>query len=109
MQKNIILILSSVTQNSRALREEIDYGINTCGLPVIVVYPEFKEKEDIAKDNRITQKVKNMWKKLPVFRNSLDKVPTIHVPYKKDLIKKALEDSDFMVNTKGESKVYFFK
>ena len=83
--KNIILILSSVTQNSRALREEIDYGINTCGLPVIVVYPEFKEKEDIAKDNRITQKVKNMWEKLPVFRNSLDKVPTIHVPYKKDL------------------------
>ncbi len=107
--KNIILILSSVTQNSRALREEIDYGINTCGLPVIVVYPEFKEKEDIAKDNRITQKVKNMWEKLPVFRNSLDKVPTIHVPYKKDLIKKALEDSDFMVNTKGESKIYFFK
>ncbi len=107
--KNIILILSSVTHNSRALREEIDYGINVCGLPVIVVYPEFKEKEDIAKDNKITQKVKNMWEKLPIFRDSLYKVPTIHVPYKKDLIKNALNDSDFMVNTKGESKIYFFK
>lgn len=107
--KNIILILSSVTHNSRALREEIDYGINTCGLPVIVVYPDYKEKDDIAKDNKITQKVKNLWDKLPIFRDSLDKVPTIHVPYKKDLIKRALEDSDFMVNTKGESKIYFYK
>ena len=107
--KNIILILSSVTHNSRALREEIDYGINTCGLPVIVVYPDYKEKGDIAKDNKITQKVKNLWDKLPIFRDSLDKVPTIHVPYKKDLIKRALEAPDFMVNTKGESKIYFFK
>ena len=107
--KNIILVLSSVTRNSRALREEIDYGINTCGLPVIVVYPDYKEKDDIAKDNKITQKVKNLWDKLPIFRDSLNKVPTIHVPYKKDLIKRALQDSDFMVNTKGESKTYFYK
>ena len=39
--KNIILFLSSVTANSQALREEIDFGINTNGLPVIVVYPEY--------------------------------------------------------------------
>ena len=35
--KNIILFLSSITANSKALREEIDYGINICGLPVIAV------------------------------------------------------------------------
>ena len=73
-----------------------------------MVYPDYKEKDDIAKDKKITQKVKNLWDKLPIFRDSLDKVPTIHVPYKKDLIKRALEDPDFMVNTKGESKIYFF-
>ena len=28
-----------------------------------------------------------MWEKLPIFRDSLNKVPTIHLPYKKDLIK----------------------
>lgn len=38
--KNIILFLSENTRNSRALREEIDYGINVLGLPVIVVYPD---------------------------------------------------------------------
>jgi len=46
--KNIILFLSSVTKNSRALREEINYGIGTKGLPVIVVYPEYSEKSDIV-------------------------------------------------------------
>ena len=34
--KNLVLFLSSITKNSRALREEVDYGINNQGLPVIV-------------------------------------------------------------------------
>lgn len=45
--KNIILFLSSATKNSRALREEMNYGIVIKGLPVIVVYPEYKNKSDI--------------------------------------------------------------
>jgi hypothetical protein len=40
--KNLILFLSSYTKNSQALIEEIDYAINKKGLPIIVVYPEFK-------------------------------------------------------------------
>ena len=43
--KNIVFFLSSVTANSRALREEIDYGVNDQGLPVIVIYPEYDTKE----------------------------------------------------------------
>lgn len=45
VSKNILLFLSSNTKNSEALREEIDYGINTKRLPVIVIYPEFKENQ----------------------------------------------------------------
>lgn len=41
--KNIILILSSATKNSRALREELRYGIEIKKLPVIVIYPEYKK------------------------------------------------------------------
>ncbi|MGA4814776.1 TIR domain-containing protein [Pseudomonas aeruginosa] len=37
--------MSSITTNSRALREEIDYGINDQGLPVIVVYPEYATRK----------------------------------------------------------------
>jgi hypothetical protein len=33
-------------------------------------------------------------------------VPMLHVPNKKDLIKKALEDTDFMVNTKRDPGVF---
>ena len=44
---NVVLFLSSNTRYSRALREEIDYAINTKGLPIIVVYPELSTKADI--------------------------------------------------------------
>lgn len=54
--KNIILFLSRITNTdpetgkysklyeSKALTEEINFGINQKGLPIIVVYPDFKKK-----------------------------------------------------------------
>jgi len=109
--KNIILFLSSITKSSKALREEIDFGINTNGLPVIVVYPEYSEKSDIinCSSNTIKKKIKDLWDNLPIFRNSMGEVPTIHIPNDKALIKKALNDSDFMVNTKCDPSQYFYK
>ena len=108
--KNVVLLLSSITKSSKALREEIDYGINNKGLPIIVVYPDYDDKTDIVDgNNQIRQKIKNMWDKLPVFRDSMSDVPSIHVPLKKNLIRKALEDPELMVNTKGDPGVYFFK
>ena len=106
--KNLILFLSSITRNSRALREEIDYGINTKELPVIVVYPDYSEKSDIinCSSHTIRQQIKNLWDKVPIFRDSMGEVPTLHVPNKKALIRKALADEDFMVNTKRASGVF---
>jgi hypothetical protein len=108
--KNIVLYLSSTTLNSRALREEIDFGINTNGLPVIVIYPEYSEKSDIlnCEAKTIKKKIKDLWDNLPIFKNSMSKVPTIHIPNNKALIEKALKDSDFMVSTKGDSDIYFY-
>ena len=108
--KNIILFLSSTTKNSRALREEINYGIGTLGLPVIVVYPEYREKRDIinCSSNTFKQKIINLWGILPSFRDYMDQVPTIHVPINKALIRSALHDTDFMVNSKGSAKRYFY-
>lgn len=109
--KNIVLFLSSSTSNSRALREEIDFGINTNGLPVIVVYPEYSEKSDIinCSSNTIKQQIKNLWDNLPKFRDSMSSVPTIHIPNKKSLIEKALNDPDFKVSTKCDAGTYFYK
>jgi len=108
--KNIILFLSSITKNSRAIREEVDFGINTNGLPVIVVYPEYSEKSDIINctSKTIKQKIKNLWDNLPKFRDSMSSVPTLHIPNKKALIKKALENEGFMVNTKKDADIYFY-
>jgi len=106
--KNIVLFLSSNTKNSQALREEIDYGINRKGLPVIVIYPDFKEKTDIWCSTGICKQIKDLWDNLPKFRDSMDKVATLHVPYKKSLITIALNNADFKVQTMRKAGLYYY-
>lgn len=104
--KNIVLFLSSNTANSKAIREEIDYGINDQGLPVIVIYPEYETKESLLTNGALKPAVKTLWDKLPIFRDSMKNVPTLHVPLNKSLIKSSLQDKDFMVTTKKDSGIY---
>lgn len=98
--KNIILFLSSKTQSSIALHEEIDYGINNQGLPVIVVYPDFETSDEIKRKTYI-------WGNLPIFRDSKHKVPVLHIPFTKEGIQKALEDKRFMINSKATPGDYY--
>ncbi len=107
--KNIVLFLSSNTVSSRALREEIDYGINDQGLPVIVIYPEYDSKESLLANSSLKQAIKNLWDKLPIFRDSMSQVPTLHVPIKKEIIETSLKDSDFMLATKTTANYYWHK
>ncbi|WP_312324201.1 TIR domain-containing protein [Soonwooa sp.] len=95
--KNIILFLSSNTINSRALREEIEYGINDLKLPIIVIYPEFSTKEDLLTSDKknLNSKVTTLWNKLPAFRDNKNKIPVLHLPLNKVLIKNGLNDSGF--------------
>ena len=108
--KNMILFLSSITKNSRALREEVDYGINRMGLPVIVVYPDYGAKSDIiiCKSKTIRKQIKNLWDKLPKFRDSMASVPTLHVPNQKILIRRSLANDDFKVQSKRVAGVSFY-
>lgn len=78
--KNIILFLSSITANSRALREEMNYGISTKGLPVIVIYPDYDKKSDIVdSDGNFKKRIKDLWDKLPAFRDNMSSVATLHI------------------------------
>ena len=107
--KNVILILSSFTQNSRAVREEIDYGINDQKLPVVVLYPEYDSKESLLADGSLKQSVKNMWDKLPVFRDSMGTVATLHIPLNKILIAQALQNVDFTLGSSKTPDYYWYK
>lgn len=108
--KNIILFLSSITANSRALREEMNYGIGTKGLPVIVIYPDYDKKSDIVDSNgNFKKQIKDLWDKLPAFRDNMSSVATLHIPCTKSLITSALNDQDFMVNTMADAKKYYYK
>lgn len=108
--KNIILFLSDYTANSRALREEIDYGINTLELPVIVIYPDLKANNDLltADKNNLNNTVKSLWNKLLVFRDSKSNVPVLHVPMNKETIRKALSNVNFRVGSGKKSSDYFY-
>jgi hypothetical protein len=106
--KNIILFLSSITKDSRALHEEIEYGICNLGLPVIVIYPDYRVNADITLNGHIRQGVVDLWDNLPIFKNNMDKVPTIHIALDKAYIIKALNNPKFSVVTIGDPGRYFF-
>lgn len=109
LSKNIILILSSNTKNSRALREEIDYGVGQLGLPVIVIYPEL-ENSDIAINGKLNEeKLRVYWNKLPKFRDLIETVPIFHIPFKKMYIASALKDPDVSVQHKKTKSMYFYE
>lgn len=104
--KNIVLFLSESTKSSKALSEEIEYGISNQGLPVIVIYPGYDTKESLLLNGKLSPDVRLLWDKLPVFKKWMDKVPTLHVPCSQALIRKSLADSDFSVHTKVSPDIY---
>ena len=108
--KNIVLFLSSVTKNSRALREEVAYGIGRLELPVIAVYPDYKDESDIrTRENAsIRKQIKDLWEKLPAFRDLREDVPVLHIPMKKALIKGGLGTPGFTVHHKKEPGNYSY-
>lgn len=108
LSANVILFLSKNTKNSKALQEEINYAINTLGLPIIVVYPDYKTKEDIHNGTDFTTKIKLLWEKLPIFRDNKWKVPVLHIPISKELIYSALKDKDMRIATKGNIRGDFY-
>lgn len=109
--KNIVLFLSNDTLNSRAVKKKLSYGVNSLGLPVIVIYPDLKTKDDLltSDKNNLNNVVKNLWNKLPAFKDSKSKVPVLHVPMSKDTIKMALNNSDFRIDSGKNPSDYFYK
>ncbi len=100
MSKNIILFLSDITKQSRALCEEITYGIDVCELPVIVVYPNMKF---VGYGDQLSARAVARWDNLPCLKSRIKDVPTAHVPLKKEHLERALTDPRFSVCTKTEN------
>lgn len=103
LSKNIILFLSRNTTESKALKEEIEYGITSQGLPIIVVYTEL---ESLLVNNEISKEAQKLWERLPALKNNMSSVPTLHIPLKKDLVIRALTNKDFTVQSKCAPGVY---
>lgn len=105
--KNIILFLSSNTKSSKALVEEIEYGACTLGLPIIVVYPEL-DNSQIVSNKQLSSRVKLLWDKLPILKEAMTKVPTLHIPMRQDCMRVALSVSKLTIHGKicGDTSKY---
>lgn len=101
--KNIVLFLSSRMKASRALTEEIEFGVGELELPVIVVYPEF---DPIEADGRLDVRAPRLWDKLPAFKRLMDNVPTVHIGMSKYELNLALSSPGYAVQTKSEPGCY---
>lgn len=105
--QNIILFLSSNTKSSKALVEEIEYGACTLGLPIIVVYPELNQSQ-IVSNGQLSIWVNLLWDNLPILKEAMTKVPTLHIPMKKEYIEAALSNSKLTVQNKGKDNLQYF-
>lgn len=110
LSKNIILFLSSNTKSSKALVEEIEYGACTLGLPIIVVYPELDHSQ-IVSNGQFSLRVNLLWNKLPILKEAMSKVPTLHIPMRLNSVSKALSESKLTIQGKkdGDITKYFYK
>ena len=88
---------------SRALTEEVEYGIGSLGLPVIVCYPD---GDPIRPDGSIEKWARELWGRVPAFVQNMGSIPTAHVPMRRDAIRKALEKSGFTVQQAYEPGCY---
>lgn len=104
--KNIVLFLSDATKNSRALNEEITYGVNHCHLPIIVVYPDYRDYRDIVNNGYFTQAAMSLWSRLPVLRDSMDLIASVHVPLNKGCIERALSAREYTVQADPRAGKY---
>ncbi len=105
--KNIILFLSSNTKSSKALAEKIEYGACTLGLPIIVVYPELVNSQ-IVSNKQLSSRVILLWDKLPILKEAMTKVPTLHIPMRLDCMRVALSVSKLSIHGKicGDTSKY---
>lgn len=71
------------------------------------IYLDYSEKEDIADKECIKDKIKLMWDKVSTFKKYKDSVATLHIPMKEELIKNALKDDKFKVNTMEVDTYYY--
>ena len=87
--KSMLLI---VTENSAAnrgmLNWEIEQAVETYGLPIIVAYAEYKK---IMQPHELS----NLWPRKLTEYIANGKVKTIHIGFKMELIKKAINDFSF--------------
>lgn len=92
--KSIILILTSNTEESDIMNEELDYGINEKRLPVVVVYPELRQEEIWDDHQRIKERARLLWNAVPLFRDNMQSVFVQHVFFSKSTIHEAITNVD---------------
>ena len=111
LSRNMMLLLSSVTKQSRALKDEINYAAKL-GLPIIVVYVGLDSNDDVRFDGYLTKKAKEYWDKVPALKTKIEnkEVTTLHIPFLKNYVQRALGDSDLTLNGKDKNKnsTYFY-
>ena len=111
LSKNMVLLLSSHTKQSRALKDEIECA-SDLGLPIIVVYIDIDDNDEIRSNGSLTSKVKMYWNKVPSLKSKIEngEITTLHIPFLKSYVQLALGDSDLTLNGKNKSKncTYFY-
>ena len=93
--KNMLLILSAETKNDKDwVPFEISYAVDKCDIPIIIAYPGFEVI-------RAPMNLSNLWPSSLTERILNGKASCIHISFKKETIKNAIDQFDFNNKPKG--------
>lgn len=103
--KTILLILSDCTRASRALSEEIEYGVGELRIPMVVTYPDL-DRSDFH--GGLSSRVTNLWDRLPALTRNIDLIPTLHIPFEKELVRRGLGSGNYAIQTAIRPDQYYY-
>ena len=66
------------------------------------------DHSQIVSNGQLSNRVNLLWDKLPILKEAMTKVPTLHIPMKKEYIETALSNSELTVQNKGKGNLQYF-
>lgn len=98
--KNLVLIIGDQTRfDTDWVPFEIEYGVQTCGLPIIAVYPGYRYIMN-------PMGLSNLWPYAFAFHVGAGSVNAIHVPFQRNAIDAAIRQ--FNINSRPGSSLDYW-
>lgn len=100
----VILIFTAKSDYDASVNSFLHYVINK-RIPIIAIYTDVKDNEEIHDSNNFSKYVTDLWHKIPAFEDEHYVVPTVHILL--DDLSQIIKSKDFYVGSTLDPSDYY--